>query len=155
MLIVHRLTHELSLVSISTCDGYKPMEQLTGKWYLVYQSTSKWDYRKWIYWWMWQNRFDSCCDFRLKSCGDETSDSPLVEGLSDLFLEVFEKNILIYVEIEIRKTCIYYNILGHPGAVWQSINPSPWKIWFHVLYISLDSASLGSAINFYRFWGWN
>lgn len=91
MLIVHRLTHELSLVSISTCDGYKPMEQLTGKWYLVYQPTGKWDYRQWIYWWMWHNRFDSCCDFRLKSCDDETSGSPLVEGLSDLFLEVFEK----------------------------------------------------------------
>lgn len=113
MLIVHRLTRELSLVCISTCDGYKPMEQLTGKWYLVYQSTCKWDYRQWIYWWMWQNRFDSCCDFRLKSCGDETSDSPLVEGWRFIFRSL-RKIILIYVEI--RKTCMH--ILQHFGSSW-------------------------------------
>lgn len=153
MLIVHRLTHELSLVSISTCDGYKPMEQLTGKWYLVYQPTGKWDYRQWIYWWMWQNRFDSCCDFRLNHVvmKHQTAHQLKVE---DLFLEVFVKLSWFMLKFG-RHACIYYNILGHPGAVWQSINPSPWKIWFHVLYISLDSASLGSAINFYRFWGWN
>lgn len=150
MLIVHRLTHELSLVSISTCDGYKPMEQLTGKWYLVYQSTCKWDYRQWIYWWMWQMLW-----LQTKIMWWWNIRQPISwRSLRFIFRSLW-KIILIYVEIEIKKTCIYYNILGHPGAVWQSINPSPWKIWFHVLYISLDSASLGSAINFYRFWGWN
>lgn len=113
MLIVHRLTHELSLVSISTCDGYKPMEQLTGKWYLVYQPTGKWDYRQWIYWWMWQNRFDSCCDFRLNHVvmKHQTAHQLKVE---DLFFRSLRKIILIYVEI--WKTCMH--ILQHFGSSW-------------------------------------
>ena len=61
----------------------------------------------------------------VKSCGDETSDSPLVEGLSDLFLEVFEKLSWFMLKLKLGRHAYTTTFLSING-LWRPAS----LIWF-------------------------